>query len=94
LTEKFIGGGGGGEKKKQKKEQKKTLLTEKRPKNRKKTPKNSNFKPLSTIFVSRIKVFLPALRSNASVENNYFPKPMVIFLRAVHKGRPHKIGKN
>jgi len=33
------------------------------------------------------KVFLPELRNNASVENSYFPKPMVIFLGAVHKGQ-------
>jgi len=40
------------------------------------------------------KFFLPELRNNASVENSYFPKPMVIFLGAVHKGRPYKIAKN
>jgi len=40
------------------------------------------------------KFFYPELRNNASVENGYFPKPVVIFLGAVHKGRPHKIAKN
>jgi len=29
-----------------------------------------------------------------SVENSYFPNPMVVFLGAVNKGRPHKIAKN
>jgi len=38
------------------------------------------------------KFFLPERRNNASV-NSYFPKPTVILLGAVHKGRPHKIAK-
>jgi len=40
------------------------------------------------------KFLLPELRNNASVENSYFPKPMVIFLGAVHKRRLCKIAKN
>jgi len=40
------------------------------------------------------KFFLPVLRNNASVENSYFSKPMVIFFGVVHKGRPHKTAKN
>jgi len=40
------------------------------------------------------KFFLPEPRNIASVENSYFPKPMVIFLGTVYKGRPHKIAKN